>query len=202
MNQANGYRSTVLCGAFNLSFGQYSVSCGLSNDADGNNSYTFGLYTVGRATNGKFAYSGGEFSTPGDVQMGWVQLRTATATTAATRLTSDAAAPSINNVVNMNTAGLVYHLRVSATCRDTTNGDWAVWAVGDGVMNRPATGNVTYAGVYTTATTPSMSAGAGSTATLTLAADTTNNGLSASVAMPNTHLWHCVLKADTPEEIE
>lgn len=201
-NSAQGYRSTVLCGAFNLSFGQYSVSCGLGNVADGNSAYAFGTNAVTRTTNGKFAYSGGDFTTPGDAQLGWVQLRAAPATIAATRLTSDGVAPNANNVVNAPVAGTLYHLRVSATCRDTTNSDWAGWTSADAWLNRPGTGNLVYTGAYSTASAPTQSVGAGATASLILAPDQTFFGLSASVTMANAHLWHCAMTAETPEEVQ
>jgi hypothetical protein len=203
-NTAQGYRSAVLAGAFNLAFGQYSVATGLGSQADGNGSYADGNGASARGTNYKRVYAGGSFAAVGDAQTGFVLLRAATASTAATRMTSDGLVPgtgTASNVVNIP-AGTAYHLRFSATCRDTTNTAWAIWNIADGALVRPTTGAVTYSGAFTTATTPNQSSGAGSTATLILAADTTNFGLSASVTMPNTDAWHCVGKAETPEEVQ
>ena len=203
-NYAQGYRSTVNGGAFNTAFGQYSVASGLGSTADGSGSYADGNGAVARATNYKRVYAGGSFAVPGDAQTGFVLLRAATASTAATRMTSDglvANTANAGNVVNIP-VGTVYHLRFSASCRDTTNTNWAIWNVADGALVRPTTGAVTYSGAFTTATTPNQSSGAGSTATLTLAADTVNFGLSAAVAMPNADAWHCVANAVTPEELQ
>jgi hypothetical protein len=202
-NTASGYRAAVGGGAANLAFGQYSaVPGGVGNTAAGTGAVAMGSNAADRAVNGKFAYASGDFAVQGDAEMGWVQLRGAPSATSAVRLTSDGAAPSAYNLDNLPVAGTLFHLRASATCRDTTNGDWAGWNVVDAWLNRPATGSLVYTGGYSSASAPSQSSGAGSTASLILAADQTYFGLSASVTMPNTHLWHCVLKAETPEEVQ
>ncbi len=202
-NVASGYRSTVLCGGFNLSYGQYSVSCGLGDTAAGVSGYAFGTSSTDRGTNGKFVYAGGKFATAGDAQMGWLQLRGSGASASAITGTSDGAAAGAYNVGNIP-ASTHYHLRISASCRDTTAAGWASWDAVSSDLDRGATGNASYSGGYLTATAPSRSGGTLTGMTLLLAADTTDQGLGVTWTPPagNTDTVHCLARADTTEELQ
>jgi hypothetical protein len=52
-------------------------------------------------------------------------------------------------------------------------------------------GDAAYFGAYATASAPSQSSGAGSSASLTISADTVNQGLNPTVTVPNGHTWRC-----------
>jgi hypothetical protein len=192
-SSASAASATVL-GGFSSVNNAYEVSLGGLHYSTGYASVSLGLGTQDRGRYGVECLASRATGTSYETCR--QNLRSVTTSVTATRLTADGGAANAANTVNLPSVGLSYRLQVKGICRDiTTSGNYAAFDVARAVLDRPTTGNVTYAGDAPTY----LVGGTGSTLTVTLAADTANNGLSLSVTTPNANEWHCSADAYSVE---
>jgi hypothetical protein len=196
-NTASGVESVVGGGNGNTASGaRANVAGGMQNTADGLQSWVpGGLQASARGHHGRGAWSAGRFGSSGsDAQAGEFVLRASATDATPTRLTSNGAAPSASNTVNLPNNG-TYRLKLLVVAQQTgggagSAGDCASWEC-DVLIKRGANAaatalvggrsfNNTPAIAAITAGTPfgpGMRDAAAAGWTLTLAADTTNGGL-------------------------
>lgn len=214
----NGNYSAIVGGLSNASNGVASFAAGNSSTASGAAAFAMGTavtaagpYSFVRGfrshdrTRTADCFAGDDFSTNGDGQTCTLMLYATTAAATVARATADLNGAASTNTVNIPTAGLHYHVSVSAACQDVTatgTATWASWDPVTGDLDRKTT--TAYAGGYTTATAPTRSSGTLSTMTFQLGSDTTNNGLAVYFNPPsgNTDTLHCVAHVTSLEEIQ
>jgi hypothetical protein len=180
-NTVSGAIASLVGGQFNTVNGTRAfVGGGFGNTASGLDSWVPGGYGAHtRGTTGRGAWGAGQFAAAGDAQAGEYVLRKQTTDATISRLTTDAAAASTTNTLNLpNFAVYAGRLIVTAKAAGAVNA--AVWRIDLAA----ARGN----GVGTTVMIEGTSAGVAPTAStgtvtgwvLTIAADTTNGGIAIS----------------------
>jgi hypothetical protein len=200
-NNAPAYGAATVGGHNNGAGGIYSIVFGEGNTSGGGGSLVAGEYATDRG-DAALVWGAGDFTsgpTQGAAQTRRAVLVRSLTSTAATALTTSGTAPSATNSLRIpvNTAAKVSLLGVVCT-ETTTRTNWATWNRIEGALVRGA-GSPTYAGAASTATTPSLSGGTGSTSSVTVSADTTNNVLAVAVTWPNSSATHCVAELELIE---
>ncbi len=177
--------------------GSEEILIGHANFALALQSIVMGSNGYDKARPNVLVFGGGQFLNTGDNQRVEQILFTNTSSITPARLFVRNSSSSTNSLpVQVNT---VFHVRIKdCSAIDTTNGDAATWNMIQGQLSRAA-GNVAYAGGGTGVTAPDFSTGAGSTASLTLSADTVSQNLRILWTAPNTNLWHVSCNAETLE---
>ena len=154
------------------------------------------------AQNNSLFFSSGYFTSAakGSSQDEWKILRATTAaSTACKRLSTNNNASITSTNSHLVTAGSAHALTMRVTAIDRTNGDTATWDPFYGTISRTPSGTTaTYAGAATAASAPTRSTGAGSSASITIAADNSVSGspvLSATFCPPssNADVWNVSL---------
>lgn len=200
-NAASGGSSTIGGGINNIaSATSTTIAGGTSNTVSAQRSWCpGGERSASRANVGRGAWSAGRFGTDGDAQAGEFVLRISTTGATAARATSDGAAASTANTVNLPNNG-TYRMSVMVVAQQTggtagTAGDCASWYA-EVLMRRGASAAATtYVGGTALTAAPgiaSAASGAGlapelrdaaaAAWTISLSADTTNGGLAITCA--------------------
>ena len=149
-----------------------------------------GTTTVSTRSGGSFTVTGTQPGGTGFANSAVYLLVAKTASTAAARLTTDGSPPSGSNCVNP-AANSADNLFVEVVGIDTASaGNVARYRLLDLLLYRGATAAATQLVNGASAAPPNGSIGAGSTATFTATADTTNGCLALSVTAPNADAWH------------
>ena len=186
---AGGYGNNVNCYA-GSAFGQYINCTGSYSALNGLKAGDDGLNGSNCFSSGS-AYGNVSFGNAGSNQICFHTLYKQTSSTTSVRLTSDGLTAAGPNCIALpNNAHMLFSIQVSG--KDTTTPSaWADWtSASANVLDRQASAaTVAYSGAFSSATTPGASAGAGSTATLQLSADTTNGCLNVSIVPPNGDTW-------------
>ena len=177
--------------------GANEILIGYDHQALGTNTIVLGQQGYDKARSNVLVFASGQTSARGDTQTVTQILHRTTTNTSPVPLSVGGGSASGTNIVNiqMNT---VFQLQVTCVARDVTTGDTATWDMVQGTLSR-VTGNAAYAGAETSATAPTRSTGSGSTATIQLSADTTNQGLTIGWTAPNSDTWHPACKVDSLE---
>jgi hypothetical protein len=168
--------------------GSNEILIGYDHQALGTNTIVLGQQGYDKARSNVLVFASGQAAARGDTQEVTQILHRTTTSTSPVPLSVGGGSASGTNIVNIQT-NTVFQLQITCVARDTTNGDTATWDMVQGTLSRVA-GNAAYAGAETSTTTPTRSTGAGSTATIQLSADTTNQGLTIGWTAPNTDTWH------------
>lgn len=185
-NAASGTRAGIGGGSFNTASGVNAfVGGGARNTASGSSSWVpGGVYGTDRGHYGRGAWAANFFATAGDAQSGEFVLRRITTDATATRLTSENAAQSSSNTVNLPNSG-TYMLRLLVTAQQTggsagTAGDCAGWEL-TGLIKRGANAAATVlVGSSGSSLAPLYNDTAAAAWRIGLTADTTNGGLAVS----------------------
>jgi hypothetical protein len=109
-------------------------------------------------------------------------------------MTSNLLAADSTNCVNIPTASS-WNVKLQIVARNTNSTNIASWRSISGLLYREGA-NAFYVGQATGATTPDDALGTGSTATIQLSADTTNQCLNVSWTAPNTDAWNVTARVD------
>lgn len=187
-NTATGLDATA-CGAGSSATGNFSIAIGNAVSSSGGSGVNLGNAASDHGLKGLDCYAAGDFLAVGDVEICHSVMHQSG--TAAMRITSDAATANAGNVWNV-LIGAMWSGQMSVLCRDLTtttvlnNVTWSYPAV---TMSRVSGGNFTLDGVSTP--TP-VTHGTGSTATISVTADTTAQGINITTTPPNADTWHCV----------
>ena len=199
---AMGYASkstgmgSVSVGTQNTSSSTYSTSIGYLNTASGQYSTALGREALS-ATQSKFAYASGKFSSVGDAQSGMYVLRTATTDATATAISVDGS--SINSANGLNIPNdSVYGFTGTVIAREDSSAtnDFAVWEIKGGVV-RAASANTTALGSYNI-NKISESTGA-SNWDIALSTNTTHGQLAITVTGEASHNIRWVATVNTTE---
>jgi hypothetical protein len=110
------------------------------------------------------------------------------------QMTSNLLAADSTNCVNIPTASS-WNVKLQIVARNTNSTNIASWRSISGLLYREGA-NAFYVGQATGATTPDDALGTGSTATIQLSADTTNQCLNVSWTAPNTDAWNVTARVD------
>lgn len=196
-NSASGTGAIALGGKNHTVSGDFAAAVGSTNTANGTGSWASGIQSTARGEAVETNASGA-FSSVGDAQRRrGVMFGLPTVNSG--RLTLRGLTPSASNgfVIGTNT---VYKISVHGVSASElgNRANWATWNLGQGALHREA-GNAAYVGDYSSATTPSQSGGAASTATIQIAADTTFQTLSITITWPNGNTVHAVADVSTVE---
>jgi hypothetical protein len=181
-------------GTINSAAGSGVVQIGTSNLSAGQGSIQLGQQSYDDAQKNAFLFSSGWFNDTagyGASQLGWRIMRGTTSTTTAIRLTTDQGNGGSQNSY-LVVASSLHSFETVCNAIDTVNGDFASWKALNGVANRVGSGNVAYQGDASTAKAPDYSSGAGSSATITISADTSAQALNITFVPPtsNARKWH------------
>lgn len=171
--------------------GANEIAIGYDHQAGGTNTVMEGQQCYDKFRSNTLCWAGGQFAARGDAERMEQILRRITSSTSATQLTTSGGSASSTNIVNIQT-NTSFALRMMCQSRSTSggsSGDTATWDDFHGTLSRVA-GNAAYAGDATGATGPTRSTGTGSTATIQVSADTSNQGLNIAITAPNTDTWH------------
>jgi hypothetical protein len=194
-SKSTGMRS-VSVGTQNTSSNTYSTSIGYLNTASGQYSTALGREALS-ATQSKFAYASGKFSSVGDAQSGMYVLRTATTDATATAISVDGS--SINSANGLNIPNdSVYGFTGTVIAREDSSAtnDFAVWEIKGGVV-RAASANTTALGSYNI-NKISESTGA-SNWDIALSTNTTHGQLAITVTGEASHNIRWVATVNTTE---
>jgi hypothetical protein len=165
-------------GAGNTAGGSYSLAAGQGSTATGQGSVVLGQYGNDGGAYGKLVFSANA-NTVGN-QFGMSTLFVSSVS-AATRMTSDGnAAGAANSVPIRSNHVIAGTLTVAA--RNVSNGDGAQWSVP--VLFKNSAGTVTVTNPGTAAISPTAADSTLTTATIAIAADNTNKGLSITITPP------------------
>ncbi|HUO53842.1 MAG TPA: glycosyl hydrolase family 28-related protein [Rhodoblastus sp.] len=179
-NTASGTRVTIAGGYTNSATGQYSAAVG-------------GLYGADYGNYGLNFYASGDFSIAGDAEIAWGVLRASTSSTSATRLTSDGSGTAnAMNVFNLaNNMARLFDL----TClyRDTVTSAAATWSWQNVLVTRGVNASTTTASAPSVVAGPTI--GSPGASAPTIAADTSQGGLSVTFTAPNTDASRIVCRA-------
>ena len=195
VSATGGYANAL--GNNNTVTGLAAVAIGTINTASGTAGLAEGNGALDRGRFGALAWSTSYRNAPGDAQIAIQALRAQSTSTGATRLTADGTAAGAANVVNIpvNTA---YMIKIDLDGKDATSAGNAasVYQI-TGLLDCGATlATCAYtAGAAGTV----VNHGTGLAGAPTIAADTTNGGLSVSVTPPNSHTWNWVARVETVE---
>ena len=175
---ASGAYAMVPGGAGNTAGGSYSLAAGQGSTATGQGSVVLGQYGNDGGAYGKLVFSANA-NTVGN-QFGMSTLFVSSVS-AATRMTSDGnAAGAANSVPIRSNHVIAGTLTVAA--RNVSNGDGAQWSVP--VLFKNSAGTVTVTNPGTAAISPTAADSTLTTATIAIAADNTNKGLSITITPP------------------
>jgi hypothetical protein len=165
-------------GSNNFVFGQNNVLLGLGNFVAGSNVYDEAQYNA-------FYWSSGPLSGGGSGKSQTSVRIFRQSGTGSLRLTADANAAGAQNTY-LAPASSAHNIGWRCNAIDVTNvantATWTGWR--GGALTRGSSGNAAYAGAGSSAVTPDYSTGTGSTATITVSADTTWQGLNMTFAPP------------------
>ena len=203
ITQLSGYNGALCVTGGGLSWGpantmptgrnSNNVALGSSNLLQGTNNTVLGNNVYDVAGIGGMYFSGGAFTGTGQgtSQTSWRIMR-GSSTGSAQRLTTNQAAAGGQNSYTVRTSS-AHAVGFRVLCVDAINTDAAMWKLRQGLLTRTSAGNAAYVGEASTATAPDYSTGAGSTASLIVAADTTNQALSITATPPAAtgHTWRC-----------
>ncbi len=200
INIGFGVGSVNANGGINIGGAGNSVGCFYGVDIGGHNNICTGPYNAviggedftDRGDSIGPSYSPLAASAVGQMQMRSTVMGASIANATATRLTTYVGTLSGTSGLSIPVSTHTMVTIMGVTCRDTTTtGNYASWAFGQGDIDRVAS-TPSYAGTYSTATTPTRNVGM-STWTLTVLADTTYNslGLLVTPATGNTDTVHC-----------
>jgi hypothetical protein len=188
---------SVIEGLYDVCNQNYQAVFGSGNTANNYSSFVFGRHGTDGTMGQGFFWSSEDISAVGDNGYGWQDQFINTSTGVASRLSTNGSSFTAATTTSL-AASSVFSVGVRTECRDTSNGDWAMWRPRYGVLARVGSANVTYAGDATSATAPDYSGGtgAGASASMTLTPDISLQSLNVSVTPPNTHAWHCHAHVD------
>ena len=165
--------------------GSRNFILGDSNNILGSGNLVAGAGVYDEAQNNAFYWSSGSFSGSGGKSQTSIRIFRQTGT-GSLRLTVDQNAAGGQNTY-LAPVSSAHNIGWRCNAIDTTTpantATWSTWR--GGALTRGSSGNAAYAGAGSSAVTPDQSTGTGSTATITLAADTTYNGLSVTFAPPS-----------------
>ncbi len=191
-----GIASTAL-GSGHAVSGTYATALGGYHIATAANATLVGLAAMDHGNIGATCHaSGGIGGIQGSAQSCEYTLRAATSSTTGVRLTADGNAVASGGANSVAVpSGSVFGTDITVVARDTAvAGAWAQWRVTGSTLSHDSSGT-SYSGPAPSQT----SAGAGSTATLALAADTANTCLSLTFQAPNSDAWHVVATVRSTE---
>ena len=175
---ASGAYAAVPGGSGNTAGGNYSLAAGQGSTATGQGSVALGQFANDGGAYGKLVFSANA-NTVGN-QWGVSTLYVSSVATA-TRMTSDgAAAGSANSIPIRSNHVIAGTLTVSA--RNVANGDGAYWSIP--VLFKNSAGTVTVTSPGASGIAPSSADSTLSTASIAIAADNTNKGLSVTITPP------------------
>ena len=208
--QASGVGSELCIGTHGSSLGglnninsapitSNNVQLGDRHNALGSGTTEIGVSTYDYAQKNRIWYSSGNFAGYGDSQGSIGQVRTSATGTSTWRMVSDSPGSGVTTQNSfLIPPSSVHNLTVKCQAIDETNQDTAIWKMKQGEAYRTSAGNASYQGDLSSATTPDLSTGAGSTATMQITADTTNQNLNIAFTPPtsNTHTWHAMCKIE------
>lgn len=221
---ASGANSTIIGGSSNTATGQFAIAGGATCFANatygvalGHNaaaagtaalsvgnftnatepySVTLGSYAYDWGSLGKFCYSSGQIATQGDNQAGLYVLKAALTNATGTRLTGDGnSAGTANSMPLPSNSSIRFSGQVVA--RNTSTGATCTWTVAGAIKN--VGGTMTLLG--STVTQDSWVDSGTSSWALTLAADSTNKCLSATVTGAASTNIHVAMRLDSAEVI-
>ncbi len=157
-----------------------------------------GATTISVRAGGRFALQGVQPGS-GQANAGTYLLVASTSAVAASRMTTDGAAPSSGNCVNP-LAGTAVSAVVDVTGIDTTTGTSAVrMRFLDVLLLRGASPSATVVVNGSTSSAPNGVIGTGSATVFAVAADAVNGCLAVSVTPPNADVWHWSARINTTE---
>ncbi len=175
---ASGAYAAIAGGKGNTASGSYSLAAGQNTSATGQGSVALGQYSTDGGAYGKLVFSANA-STVGN-QWGVSTLYVSSVTTA-TRMTADGAAAGAANSLPIRTNHVIAGtLTVSA--RNVTTGDGAYWSIP--VLFKNSAGTVSVSSPGTTGIAPAVADSTLATASIAIAADNTNKGLSVTITPP------------------
>lgn len=196
-----GDRNSITGGAANP--GSSNVALGSHNQLLGRGNVVLGSGVYDIAAYGALFFGNGTFSGEGagKAQTSLRLLRGVTgANTTPIRLTTDQAAAGANNSYHV-LAGSAHSLNIRVTAINMSNGDSAAWVNRNGLLTRTSAGSAAYTGAMSSAAAPDHSTGAGSGATVTVSADTTNQALNVTFTPPagNSAVWRVIARIDADQ---
>ena len=176
---ASGAYAVVPGGAYNTAGGSYSFAAGQGSSATGQGSVALGQYASDGGAYGKLVFSA-YANTVGN-QFG-VSTLFVSSVSAAARMTSDGnAAGAANSLPIRSNHVIAGTLTVAA--RNVSTGDGAYWSIP--VLFKNSAGTVSVTSPGTAAIAPSAADSSLSTASIAIAADNTNKGLSVTITPPS-----------------
>lgn len=171
---ASGSQSIAL-GYFATASSAYAISIGGTVTADTIKAVALG-YEAKSSIQGKFAYSGGAFSSAGDAQTGTFVLRSDTTDATPEALTTNnAAAGTTNQIILPNNSAYAFHGTIVARQQASQGTASAAWKVEGLIRREGSAGTTVLVNSATTVLDNTPSWG------MALSADTTNGGLAITV---------------------
>jgi hypothetical protein len=175
---ASGAYAVVPGGAGNTAGGNYSLAAGQGSVATGQGSVALGQFANDGGAYGKLVFSANA-GTVGN-QFG-VSTLFVSSVTAATRMTSDGGAAGAANSVPIRSNHVIAGT-LTVAARNVTNGDGASWSIP--VLFKNSAGTVSVTSPGTAGIAPTVADASLTTASIAIAADNTNKGLSVTITPP------------------
>jgi hypothetical protein len=182
---ASGYVSTAsgngstASGYVSTASGNYSTASGFFSTASGNYSTASGLYSTA-SRYGQRAYASGLFAATGDAQNSGFVFRNSTTNATETELWLDGTSATAGALTVAATRTMAFAIRVAAH-RTDVSGTAAAWPSITGGITRDATGNCRLLGTIAGSGATTMCDAGGSTWSVAVTADATNNRLAIKV---------------------
>lgn len=175
---ASGAYAVVAGGAANTAGGSYSFATGQGSTATGQGSVALGQYANDGGAYGKLVFS----SNAETIGNQWgVTTLFASSVSAATRMTADGGAAGSANSIPIHSNHVIGGT-LTVTARNVSTGDGAVWSIP--VLFKNSAGSVSVSNPGTAAISPTAADSSLTGATVTIAADNTNKGLSVTITPP------------------
>ena len=175
---ASGAYAAIPGGAGNTAGGNYSLAAGQGSTATGQGSVALGQFANDGGAYGKLVFSGNA-ATIGN-QFGISTLFVSSITVAA-RMTSDGGAAGAANTLPIRSNHVIAGT-LTVTARNVVNGDGASWSIP--VLFKNSAGTVSVTSPGSTGIVPTVADATLTTATITIAADNVNKGLSVTITPP------------------
>lgn len=194
---ANGGRNSILGGYSNTATNFYNtVLGGENNTTTGRNSIVGGYYSNDQGRFSANCFASGRIAISGDAQACEFVLRASSTSTTPVRLTADGNAASSTNCVNLP-VNFTFGMRMLLVGQDdTTAAARFTWAMPAAMLGQDSTAASTTLALGTPVI---LSAGAGSSTSVSATADITNACLNVTVTPPNTDSWHWTLRVSDME---
>jgi hypothetical protein len=175
---ASGAYAVVAGGASNVAGGSYSFAVGQGSTATGTGSVALGQYGNDGGAYGKLVFTANGAAVGSQFAASTLYV---SSVAAATRMTSDGAAAGTANSVPIRSNHVIAGT-LTVAARNVANGDGAYWSIP--VLFKNSAGTVSVTSPGTAGIAPTVSDASLSTASIAIAADNTNKGLSVTITPP------------------